>query len=177
VDSGRVKITRVAHDGGETVLCVRLPGQFFCPVTLFDNGPQLGTAVAMGEVRLLSAGGQEFEQILQDCPELSAEIQRECLVEVRTLMHRLERAGTRNLPRRVAATLLTQAQQLSRLGETPDIIRLTHQDIAGLTGASREAISRSLGKLARDGLIQTGRAEIRLLRPDRLRRLAGDLEE
>ncbi len=53
VAEGQVKVTRVAREGFESVLCVRRPGEYFCPVSVIDRGPQLGTAEAMGEVVLL----------------------------------------------------------------------------------------------------------------------------
>ena len=72
VAQGRVKLTRVARQGFESVLCMRRPGEYFCPVTVADRGPQLGTAVAMGEVVLLEADRGQFNALCEDNPELLA---------------------------------------------------------------------------------------------------------
>ena len=44
----------------------------------------------------------------------------------------------------------------------------SHGLIAAHVGANREAVSRALSALARQGIVQTGRASIRILRPDGL---------
>ena len=46
----------------------------------------------------------------------------------------------------------------------------THQDLASRIGSQREAVSKELGRLERDGVIRRGRAAILLAREDQLRR-------
>jgi CRP-like cAMP-binding protein len=50
---------------------------------------------------------------------------------------------------------------------------MTHEELAGLLGASRERVTKALGQLQAAGLIACGRRPrgIRLLQPDRLRAL------
>jgi len=176
VDHGRVKITRLTRDGSATVLCVRQPGEFFCPVSLLDGGPQLGSAIAMGEVHLLSADGPAFASILEDCPELSSEVQRECLSEVRILMQRVESARPRKLPCRLATALLAQTLRPDGPMSPPLVVHLTHQELADLTGGSRESISRILSRLVRLEFVDTRRGQILIRDPEGLQQFASDTD-
>jgi len=173
VAQGRVKLTRVAREGFESVLCVRRPGEYFCPVSVIDRGPQLGTAEAMGEVVLLEADREQFNALCEDNPELLAMVQGACISEVRKLMQRVETFAFRNVRQRLAMTILEESHRQRLNGKPVDEIRITQQELAGLVAASRESISRTMTLLERDGMVQTGRGRIRILKREQLRKLSG----
>ncbi|MFV1858383.1 MAG: Crp/Fnr family transcriptional regulator [Anaerolineales bacterium] len=173
VAQGRVKLTRVAREGFESVLCVRRPGEYFCPVSVIDRGPQLGTAEAMGEVVLLEADREQFNALCEDNPELLAMVQGACISEVRKLMQRVETFAFRNVRERLAMTILEESHRQRLNGKPVDEIRITQQELAGLVAASRESISRTMTLLERDGMVQTGRGRIRILEREQLRKLSG----
>ncbi|MFQ5921726.1 MAG: Crp/Fnr family transcriptional regulator [Anaerolineales bacterium] len=173
VAEGRVKLTRVAQEGFESVLCVRRPGEYFCPVSVIDRGPQLGTAEAMGEVVLLEADREQFNALCKDNPELLAIVQGTCISEVRTLMQRVEAFAFRNVRERLAMTILEESHRQRLNGNPVDEIRITQQELAGLVGASRESISRTMTRLEQDGMVQTGRGRVRILDRPQLRKLSG----
>ncbi len=87
---GRIKITRVTAQGCESVLCVRNPGESFCPVAALHGGSLLGTAVALDFVRLAWGEPEAFNDPCQEQPELAAVVLRTWLFEERRLRHRLE---------------------------------------------------------------------------------------
>ncbi len=167
---GRVKITRVTPEGYESVLCVRNPGESFCPVAALDGGPQLGTAVALGRTRLAWADRQAFQDLCREHPELAAIVQGACLLEVRRLMHRLETFAFRNVEQRLALVLLSELRRAPD-GTPPVELRLTRQELAGLAGTTRESVSRALQRLQRAGALQARRGSVTILDPDHLRRL------
>lgn len=74
---------------------------------------------------------------------------------------------TGSLTRRLARELLDIAAQLGE-GE-PLSIPVTHEALAESVGSSREAVSRQLASLAKQGLVrQRGRGRLELLHPERL---------
>jgi len=174
VARGRIKITRVTREGFESVLCVRRPGEYFCPVSVMDRGPQLGTATAMGDVTLLHADKEQFASVCKLSPALLSMVQGACIAEVRHLMHRLEAFSFRSVRERLALTLLGESRRQRAKADPPDEIRLTQHDLAGLVGASRESISRALGRLASDGLVESGRGWVRIRDREGLKRVAGE---
>ena len=176
VAQGRVKMTRLAQGGFESVLCLRRPGDYFCPVSVIDRGPQLGTAEAMGDVVLLEADRGQFNELCQESPELLAMVQGNCIGEVRTLVQRVEAFAFRNVRERLAMTILDESRR-QRTNEKPvDEIRITQQELAGLVGASRESISRTMTRLEKDGMVQTGRGRIRILDRQQLSELSGSTQ-
>jgi CRP/FNR family transcriptional regulator len=67
----------------------------------------------------------------------------------------------KRMDRRVAAWLLNQAK-------VQNPMRVTHQEIAGELGSSREVISRILEDFSREGLVSSGRGTIEVLDRDGL---------
>lgn len=171
VASGNVKVVRVTPEGYESVLCMRGAGDYFCPVPLLDKGSHLGTAVAINDVTLFSIDQDIFHDLCRRSPELLAVVQGDCLSEVRRLLNRLETFAFRNIKERLAMALLNELRHQDN-GRSPDELRLTQQDLAGLVGASRESVSRILKEFERKGIVKLGRGRIILQDRSRLRQIA-----
>ncbi len=167
IASGRVKIVRVTPEGYESILCVRGPGDYFCPVPLLDEGCQLGTAVAMTDVTLLQAERTQFRALCQVSSALLATVQGDCLAEVRRLLNQLEAFAFRSVKERVAIALLDETRR-----QATDELRLTQQELAGLIGASRERVSRILKELEREGVVALRRGRVILRDRERLAHVA-----
>lgn len=172
IASGRVKIVRVNLDGNESILCVRGPGDFFCPVPLLDLGNQLGTAVAMTDVELWWVDKDDFHALCQKRPELLAMVQGDCLFEVRRLVNRLEFFAYRSIKERLAKALLEVSKHQQVHGNAGDELHLTQSELAGLVGAARESVSRVLSKLEREGVVSLRRGRVIIRNREQLRKLA-----
>ncbi len=170
---GHVKTVRVTPEGYESILCVRRPGEFFCPVTVLDGGPELGTAIAMTEVRALYADRDEFVALCNESPELLAIVQGACLTEVRDLIRRLEVFAFRSVRERLAFAILTESRRQADSSGNPNELRLTRQELGALVGASRESVSRTLVQLERDGVVELGRGIVIIRDRRKLEKLAG----
>lgn len=171
VADGRIKIVRVTPEGHESILCVRGPGDYFCPVPLLDGGPQLGTAIAMSNVALLAIEREKFCDLCERSAELKAMVQGDCLAKVRHLLNRLEAFAFRNVQERVAITLLDEVQQQQSYTRQPGEVRLTQQELAALVGASRERVSRVLKEMEQAGVIAQRRGRMRILDIEELKRI------
>ena len=170
--SGRVKITRVTPDGYESILCVRQPGGYFCPVPVLDEKSHLGTAVAISPARILVAERESFLALCRQYPELLAFVQGDCLAEVRHLLNRLETYAFRRVKERLAIALLNEAHRLYAGQEGSLVLPVKQQELAGLIGASRESVSRNLVQLEQAGIIQLHRGKIHILDFGELQRIA-----
>jgi CRP/FNR family transcriptional regulator len=78
------------------------------------------------------------------------------------------------VPERVASLLLRLSEIHGRVGPTGVLIdlRLTHQEIGNMVGATRETVTNVLNSMRIDGLIEIQRKRVRITAPDRLARLA-----
>ena len=143
----------------ESIVCMREPGEFFCPVAVLDGGMELGTAVALTETMVLWAERESFVNLCHDSPELLVLVQDACLGEVRYLIQRLEIMAFHNVRERLIHTLLVEITR--EASETPDdAVLLTQQELGTLIGASRESVSRVLTELEREGLVSLGRGRV-----------------
>ena len=171
VASGRIKIVRVTREGHESILCVRGAGDYFCPVPILDEGQHLGTAVAMTETTLFRIEKNDFKELCQRSPELLNIVQGDCLAEVRHLLNRLEAFAFRNVRERIAIALLREEHRQTGSVSQPNQIHMTQQELAGLVGASREGVSRSLKKLETEGILKLNRGMVTILDQKRLKKI------
>lgn len=100
-----------------------------------------------GSTSRLSA--EEVERFLISDPRIAIRISRLLGEQVARLEERLTDLALRPVDARVASTLLNLAgaTPAGRFGQNHPI-RLTHEQIAGLLGATREATSKTLAEFA-----------------------------
>jgi CRP/FNR family transcriptional regulator, anaerobic regulatory protein len=82
-----------------------------------------------------------------------------------TVMTVVDEVVFQRMDRRVASLLLDRSRHTNPL-------RVTHQEIAGELGSSREVISRILEDFAQKGMVEVGRGTIEILDPEELNSLA-----
>lgn len=174
IANGRVKVTRVTPEGYESILCIRGPGDYLCPVPLLDDGNHLGSAITMSDVVIFHINQEAFTNLIQISPEFLAIVQGDCLSEVRRLLHRLEGFAFRGVKQRLAIALTCEVQRQNHTESTSSEIHLTQQELAGLVGASRESVSRNLVKMEKAGIVKLGRGRIINNDWERLIILTGD---
>jgi len=173
IANGRVKIVRVTPEGYESILCVRGPGDYFCPVPLLDGGDQLGSAVAMTDTTLYSIERGEFSKLCRESPQLLTLVQGDCLAEVRHLLNRLEAFAFRSVRERVAIALLHESRTVNKTVDASREIKLTQNELAGLVGAARESVSRVLKSLEREGIIILSRGKVKIVKKVELEEITG----
>jgi CRP/FNR family transcriptional regulator len=156
----RVKITRVTEEGNENVLCVRGSGALFCPLPFLDSGNELGTAIAMTDVVLWRIDKEQFLFLASNNPNLLAYVQRDCLFEVRNLVRRMEKVAFKNVYQRLASAIVDLLERQVTKGGSRSELKIKHHDLAGIIGASRESVSRSLSRLEKQHLLTTYRGRL-----------------
>lgn len=172
--SGRVKISHFTADGREIILAVRGPGELLGELSAIDQEPRSATALAAEPVEVLVLSVEDFQQFVSTTP-------RAAMVLLLGLTRRLREADRKRIEfaafdtvGRVALRLLDLADQFGEPAGTGVRITLplSQQELAGLIGASREAVSKALQQLRKRGWIETQRRGISILDPDALRRRA-----
>lgn len=171
VSSGQVKVVLIGEDGREVILSVLGDGDFFGDMSLIDDEPRSAHVIAMKDSRLLVLRRDDFQQQIQQHPDLALKL-------LKVMVQRLRRADVKigglvllDVNGRVARLLLDLGEESGG----PKITRkLTHHTIAQMIGSSRETVSRAMRELVDRGLIEVTRREITIKDPDGLRSLAGD---
>lgn len=165
---GRVRIFRLTEDGRALTMAILEPGAVFGEMMLVGQRMYDNYAEAIEETKLCQLSVQDVERHMLTDPRIAIRISRYLGEQVALLEERLTDLALRPLIARTSSTLvrLAGAQRVSRLGHVT--IRLTHDQLAGLLGATRESTSKTMADLASRGLIRQARGRIVLIDLDGL---------
>ena len=174
VAEGRIKLLRHATSGQEVVLGLLIPGDFFGSLPVMGEDVFSDTAQAHTGGCMLTITGENFQKILQEYPVVSLallEIVSARLKEARELIHHLSASPVES---RLAATLLRLASKLGQEQNNQILIQLplSRQDLADMTGATVETISRIMSQFRKQNLIDSGRRWVAITDRDGLETIA-----
>lgn len=167
VEKGLMKVYTIAPDGSALTYAILSEGDSFGETTILTGHWVRATVEALEptEVRYLSA--EQFENLLKEHPDFALALLRNLAERIRQSEERVFHISRLKLSQRVAHALMGLAQTIGEQTDEGVEIHLTHQEIADYVGASREAVSRTLGRWARKGWLATNRKSVILkdLRP------------
>jgi CRP-like cAMP-binding protein len=171
--TGRAKVSSVTPDGREVVLAVRGPGDLLGELSALDGGVRSASVSALEPVEALIIPSERFEHFLQDHARLAVMLLQMMSRRLRDADRKRIEFGAYDTPGRVARRIIELAD---RYGEAEArgvriTLSLTQDELAGWSGASREAVSKALRHFRDRGWIETGRRSIVVLNLDALRTL------
>jgi CRP-like cAMP-binding protein len=177
VASGCIRLFQVSPAGKETILWFNFPGEIFGIAELLSGNQRQVYAVANEPSQVYSIRRQDFTRFLGDHPEAAMKAIGILSARVRALGHILVGLTSDNVEMRIARLLMRFAAISSGNpcasgtdgGELCVNVRLTHQDIANLIGASRQTVTTTLAHLRRIGAVRAVSHHIHIVRPDHLR--------
>ncbi|HUO72664.1 MAG TPA: Crp/Fnr family transcriptional regulator [Solirubrobacteraceae bacterium] len=173
--SGRMKVSVAGVGGREVVLQFPGPGDLVGELSPIFRRPRSASVVAMGDVEVIAIPAEGFRRFIADRPRVAMLI----LDHVASLLSVADRQrvdlATRDVTSRIAARLLELADEADVNANGPSTLSLalSQDELAAWTGASREAVAKSLHVLRELGWVQTGRREITVLDRTALRSLVG----
>ncbi|MGC4117194.1 MAG: Crp/Fnr family transcriptional regulator [Myxococcales bacterium] len=154
---GRVRLVRTGRGASRSVLAILRAGDLFGELTLGEGAATTEEmALATGEAEVWSMEGTEFRNLLESRPSLSLDIIRAQNERIRQLRRRLMGVTFKEVPARLAETLLQLGETLGERcphGGEIDLRGVTQQDLADLVGASRSFVSTLVNEMKRDGYL------------------------
>ncbi len=159
IQSGMVSVYTDDDEGRQLVLNYMGPGEYFGELALVDNKPRSASVITVEDSQLLCISRESFREFMKTHPELYEVLMIELTRKIRQLTDNVKDMALLDVYGRVASTL-------ERLCNTSDVsdVKLTHQDIANMVGASREMVSRVMKELVVGGYIEMHQKHIRILR-------------
>jgi len=160
---GRVKVSRVAADGWESVVRIVPPEGLFGECSLINAGGG-ERAVPLDRVQVMAWRKAEIEHQIEKEPRLGVALLEEFVLATLDMEDRMHVMATCKTPERVMLSLL----QLQRtLGEPQAdgamrMASLTHLVIAEHVGTAREIVSAQMSRLRRLGIIRYCRGYIEI---------------
>lgn len=163
--SGRVKITYLTIDGRELILDFRGPGELLGEMAVVDGNPRSNTVEAIEAVEALAMKAADFKALIASRPTLANQLLQHTIRRFRDSDRKLIEFGASHTIGRVAARLVEMVERFGTVSAAGHVIDLpiTQEELAGWTGASREAVAKALQSLRERGLITTERRRLTVL--------------
>ncbi len=172
---GRTRIVQITPDGQQVTLRYIAPGEVFGAVPLFAGGPWPATALAVVDSTAARWSREATDRLTAQHPIILSNALAIVGERVREIEDRYRELATERVEQRVAHALLHLANvtEKSPAGAAIDF-PISRQDIAELTGTTLHTVSRILSAWEQQGVIESRRMHVRILRPEGVRAIAAE---
>ncbi len=154
---GRVLVTGHRPDGTELQLGEAGAGELVGELSAIDNGRRSTTAVTATDCDLVRIANQELRDLITARPVLGWALLEQLAARLRSLNDAQMVRSSGTIPDRVRQRL---AELVDSSGDTD--LPLGREELAAWLHTSRESVSRSLGALRDEGVVELGRGRIRV---------------
>jgi CRP/FNR family cyclic AMP-dependent transcriptional regulator len=171
--AGEVAIVSPVRGGGEQVHTIVGAGQLIGELALLNDGRRTAGARATSPTTAWAIGRDPFWSFLEANPPASSALLRQVAARLADREALIDDLLSLDVKGRLAKVLLGLAEQHGVPdpdGGTRVTLHLTHRDLAGMVGASRENVSRALGSFRKRGFIDYDSDSIHLRNPGALAR-------
>ncbi|MFL6058530.1 MAG: Crp/Fnr family transcriptional regulator [Rubrobacteraceae bacterium] len=159
--SGAVRLYKIYGDYKEATTAFLKDSGVFGKLNLVEGRWQDVFAEAVTEARVASIQKAALERVISSDPEFALRLFSSLSERLRQSDEVIESLLHREVSTRLATLLVNLGE---RFGEDDLIdVRLTHQDLANMIASTREAVSKVMSELQRDGVIETRNRRIAIL--------------
>ncbi|MEW6584698.1 MAG: Crp/Fnr family transcriptional regulator [Nitrospirota bacterium] len=149
---GRVKVFKTTEEGKEIILAFHQTDDFFGELSLIDGKTTPATVTAIEESLIAIISRKAFYSILSSRAKVLEKILHIMCARLRESWEKLRILNSKHASYKVTMLLLMLSHEYGE--KTPDglvvNIKLTHQDIADMTGLTRETVTRVMDRLQKD---------------------------
>lgn len=155
IKSGFVKMSKILENGREITLNIFKAGAYFPMIWAITDIPDTYFYKTIGPTELQRAPRDELLQFVKKNPEELFELINRILRGVKGLLINIEHQLSGDSYHRVIASLVLAARRFGFKQEKGLVIKLplTHQELADLSGLTRETVSLAIEKLEKKKII------------------------
>ncbi len=158
--SGSVRWVNISNEGKEFVQDMIEPGECFGEFPLFDDAPYAASAIANNDSQVLRLHKESFNQFLKDNPLIHFAFSK-LLVERLRFRFLLMKDVAGNKPEDKICSLLTYFKNHKKyFCPKCNLVQLTRQQIADMTGLRVETVIRSIRHLKEIGRLQIEKGKV-----------------
>lgn len=161
IKEGRAKVSRYSPEGREQILALLEPGDI-CGEFALAQAPEPVQVEAFEDTLVCGIHREDFLALIGRRPELMLQVIKVLAERLRVAEEGIADLAFRDVPGRLASLLLRLAQAYGR--STSDglrlDLRLTHQDMAAMIGATRETVTAVLSRFREGDLVAFNRRHI-----------------
>ena len=162
---GSVKVTRLSKDGREVILAMLNEGEFFGEMSLLDGESRSANVIALEKTKVLTLDRNDFIAVVNDYPQIAVQLLKELARRLRKSDRQIASLSLSDAEKRIALCIIRFADEQGVIQNGKVSIPKTpiQQDIANMAGTSRETVSRALGLLDKEDLIERNGRELIIL--------------
>jgi CRP/FNR family transcriptional regulator, cyclic AMP receptor protein len=160
IASGQVKVYMTEGDR-EVILKTLGAGDFFGELPMFDQEPRSASVAAIERCHLQTLSYKSFQRAIEGSPDIAKRVLETLAKRLRDADRKISTLALMDISSRVSRTLLELA--IVTNGKKVVGEPFTQKDLAGMVGASREMVNRTLHDLMLQGFIDVQRRSITIL--------------
>jgi len=162
VTEGSVKITRLSKKGREVILAILSDGDFFGEMSLLDGEFRSANVVALDDTEVLTLNRNDFLLVLKDYPQIAIRLLKEMAHRLRKSDRQIASLSLSDAEKRIAMCILRIADEngVIKKGQVSIPKVPIQQDIANMSGTSRETVSRVFKLLVKEEFVQRNGREL-----------------
>ncbi|MCF0221861.1 MAG: Crp/Fnr family transcriptional regulator [Fibrobacter sp.] len=165
IASGSVQVYMTGVDGRETILSFLERGDFFGEMSLIDGDPRSASVRTVTDAQMMIIHRESFLQLIRQTPEIAMGLLSEMSKRLRKANKQIGSLSTMSVSGRVAGTLLNLMEERgvrihTENGKRVVVIhnRPTQQQLADMSGTTRETVSRICSMLVKaNAIAMTGK--------------------
>ena len=150
---GKVKVVRATEDGKEIILATHNAGDFFGEMSLIDGRTTPATVVSTEDALIAIISRKDFYSTILTQNKVVISLLNIFCHRLRTCWDTIQLLNFNNASQRAKMLFIMLSDEYGNKtteGITLNI-RLTHQDIAQMTGMTRETVTRIIDKWKKSG--------------------------
>ena len=160
IASGKVKVYMTEGER-EVILKTLSAGEFFGELPMFDQEPRSASVAALERCHLQTLSYKSFQLAMDGSVDITKRVLETLARRLRDADRKISTLALMNISSRVSRTLL----ELAIVSNGRKVVGepFTQKDLAGMVGASREMVNRTLHDLMQQGYIDVQRKSITIL--------------
>ena len=165
IQKGRVKVSVSREGGREVILSLLGVGQVFGELSLLDGKPRSADVTATETTELIMLKRPDFLRLITEKPSIVIGLLTELASRLRKVDYKIAGLALHDVTNRVSKTLLHLASEGGEQQEQGVLLknRPTHQQLAQMSGTTRETVTRVLRQLEEQGYIECAGRNIVIL--------------
>lgn len=174
IQTGSVKLSQLSANGNEVIMWMQGSGE---PVGVPAHSMSCShtcSARAMEQCRASVWEYAKLQQLLEEYPQIRANISRILSSRLDELQERFREVATEKVAKRLAFTLLRLVKKIGKPAREGTAVSLSREELAQMTGTTLYTISRLLSKWGDEGFVLPRREAVVVVDPKRLSRISDE---
>ncbi len=167
---GRVRLCSTTPDGKQSILAFIEPGELFGELALIETGEREERAEVTASSTVVLIPGDALKSLMETSATLTLGVTKLIGMRRKRIERRLKSLLFHNNRDRLTH-LLTELIDQYGVATTDGIelsVRMSHQDMASVIGATRETVTTLLGEMQGEGVLRISRQKLIILDVPRL---------